>query len=70
MNIKQLPPEDLEEEEEEDRYCHHCAGTGEGQYDGAVCSRCHGKGVLPLEQDPEDFPEPDPEDFAPWDGPL
>lgn len=26
--------------------CSHCNGTGEGQYEGQVCTACHGKGVL------------------------
>ena len=26
--------------------CSHCSGTGEGQYEGQVCTACRGKGVL------------------------
>lgn len=33
-------------EEEEDNECPHCAGTGEGQYDGARCSSCRGRGYF------------------------
>lgn len=34
------------EEEKPDDECPHCAGTGEGQYDGQSCGVCRGKGVL------------------------
>ena len=52
----------------EDNYCGACAGTGEGQYDGAVCCVCHGKGYRAAHPDAEDFNEPE-DDFEPWDGP-
>lgn len=34
------------EEEEPDDECPHCAGTGEGQYDGQSCGVCRGKGFI------------------------
>lgn len=33
-------------EEEPDDECPHCAGTGEGQYDGQSCGVCRGKGFI------------------------
>ncbi len=36
--------QDVEEIEEDDGYCHACAGTGEGQCDGASCTICGGRG--------------------------
>jgi hypothetical protein len=33
-------------EEDEDNTCTHCAGTGEGMYDGASCRTCQGRGYL------------------------
>lgn len=65
MTTKYEEPED----DGDDGYCGACAGTGEGQYDGAVCSCCKGKGYLPRHEDADDFNEPDPEDFEPWAGP-
>jgi len=62
-------PEELEpEEDEDDGYCVACAGTGEGQYDGAACFYCRGRGFLRVKPDLDDFTEPDPEDNC--DGPL
>lgn len=43
--IKQCRAKHKEEEEPDDE-CPHCAGTGEGQYDGQSCGVCRGKGVL------------------------
>jgi len=34
--------------------CSWCGGTGEGDYDGASCRRCHGTGVEPKEGDCDD----------------
>jgi DnaJ-class molecular chaperone len=34
------------DDEESDNYCHDCAGSGQGQYDGTVCWRCNGRGVI------------------------
>ncbi len=66
MNTRHTPPED---DEEDDNYCTACSGTGEGQYDGAICQYCHGKGVIKPRPDPDDY-EPPEDDFEPWDGPL
>ena len=44
-------------EDEDDGYCTTCAGTGEGQYDGASCSACGGKGVIQAKLDDYDPPE-------------
>lgn len=43
---------------EEDGYCTTCAGTGEGQYDGARCSACGGKGIRKAKPDPDDYDPP------------
>ena len=42
-----LHEEEVEEEDDPEYDCPHCAGTGEGQYDGQTCSVCRGKGVCP-----------------------
>ena len=42
--IHQAIPEDVEEEPDDE--CPHCAGTGEGQYDGQSCGMCRGKGFI------------------------
>ena len=39
-----LHQEEDEEEDDSEYDCPHCAGTGEGQYDGQTCSYCKGKG--------------------------
>jgi DnaJ-class molecular chaperone len=31
--------------EQEDHLCPECSGSGEGQYDGAVCWKCKGSGT-------------------------
>ena len=40
--------EEVEEEAESDSYCTNCAGTGEGQHDGARCWVCKGSGETKL----------------------
>lgn len=54
-----------EDEDEDDGYCYTCAGTGEGQYDGASCSACGGKGYQRRHyaDDDCDPPEPDYDDY-------
>lgn len=57
------PEEELEPEvEEDDGYCYACAGTGEGQYDGARCSGCRGF-RLPHPDEDYEPPEPDYDDY-------
>jgi len=34
-------------------YCNHCNGSGEGMHDRTRCQVCHGKGVLPSEEETE-----------------
>ena len=42
----------IEQKEDEGEYCHACAGTGEGQYDGSRCFVCKGRGfIAPIEDD-------------------
>jgi len=41
----------VEIEEEERDYldlpiCYKCSGSGEGNYDGSICTNCKGKGVI------------------------
>ncbi len=42
------------DDEDSDELCWKCDGSGEGMYDGSVCSRCKGTGVLPVEVDDEE----------------
>jgi hypothetical protein len=44
--------DDIDDSMNED--CSWCGGTGEGDYDGASCRRCHGTGVEPKEGDCDD----------------
>jgi len=44
MKRHSAPGAQPEEPEDDDGYCIFCAGTGEGQYDGASCSNCGGRG--------------------------
>jgi len=49
--------EDLDDEpetDENDGHCSACAGTGEGQYDGAACNSCGGKGFTRGKPDSDD----------------
>ena len=45
------PDELLEEEDYEDEICSGWSGSGEGMYDGATCTKCHGSGIEPVEKD-------------------
>jgi hypothetical protein len=36
---------------EEPQHCTTCSGCGEGMYDGARCSSCHGKGAHPSQKE-------------------
>jgi hypothetical protein len=40
-----------EDDEPEDEICSGCSGSGEGMYDGATCTKCHGSGIEPVEKD-------------------
>lgn len=39
------------DDEPEDEICSGCSGSGEGMWDGATCTKCHGSGVEPVEKD-------------------
>ena len=43
----------IDDEEEEE--CSWCGGCGEGMYDGAVCRKCHGSGVEPVDVEDDDY---------------
>lgn len=49
--------QDIEEAEydDEDELCDWCNGTGEGQWDGASCSKCHGTGMMPRDEVDDDY---------------
>lgn len=47
--------EDSEDEDDGERLCSSCNGTGEGQYDGSRCYACKGWGVIK----PREEPDPD-----------
>ena len=40
--------------EDYDDTCTWCGGCGEGSYDGAACSHCHGTGIEPREKGCDD----------------
>lgn len=44
--------DDIDDSMDED--CSWCGGTGEGDYDGSSCRRCHGTGVEPRERGCDD----------------
>jgi len=44
--------DDIDDSMDED--CSWCGGTGEGDYDGSSCRRCHGTGVEPREKGCDD----------------
>lgn len=50
-----------DDDEDDEGYCTTCAGTGEGQYDGASCRACGGKGVRKAKPDPDDYNPPEVE---------
>ena len=52
MEDEQDYTDDIDDSMDED--CSWCGGTGEGDYDGASCRRCHGTGVEPKEGDCDD----------------
>ena len=39
-----LPASLTADNQDEDNECPHCAGTGEGQFDGQSCGACRGRG--------------------------
>lgn len=41
--------------DDEDELCDWCNGTGEGQWDGASCSKCHGTGLMPRDEVDDDY---------------
>lgn len=53
-------PEYIEEDYDEEELCGHCNGSGEGMFDGAICSICGGSGVI---EDERDDAEPDWDDY-------
>lgn len=48
---------DIEEAEydDDDELCDWCNGTGEGQYDGSSCRKCHGTGMMPFDEVDDDY---------------
>ena len=44
----------IEKKEDEDNYCLGCNGNGEGQYDGARCWQCKGKGTIQHSEEYQD----------------
>ena len=47
--------DDIETDDDEPGYCHQCAGSGEGMYDGSICHACHGSGVERDDTGKEDY---------------
>lgn len=54
MNTIEINDEELEINDELG-YCPHCAGSGEGMYDGSRCSYCKGSGVERDDTGREDY---------------
>lgn len=48
---------DIEDDDydDDDELCDWCNGTGEGQYDGSSCRKCHGTGMMPREDLDDDY---------------
>ena len=55
MNTIEINDEELEIDDDEQGYCHHCSGSGEGMYDGSICHACHGSGVERDDSGKEDY---------------
>ena len=53
MTTIEINDEELDDDEES--YCHQCAGSGEGMYDGSICHACHGSGVERDDSRREDY---------------
>jgi hypothetical protein len=69
FNDEEPEDEEVAGEDEEDRICGACNGSGEGMFDGTRCSSCRGTGEEPRESDFDDFDPPD--DYREsQDGPL
>lgn len=47
---------------EVERICSHCAGSGEGKYDGSTCFHCYGMGFFTEYIDVSDCDEDEDED--------
>jgi DnaJ-class molecular chaperone len=43
------------EEQSDEELCDWCNGTGEGQWDGTSCPKCHGTGMMPREDVDDDY---------------
>ena len=39
----------------ESGYCEACLGSGEGSFDGSICTQCKGTGEVSGRNDPDDF---------------
>lgn len=44
-----------DEDDQEDDVCSWCSGSGEGMWDGATCTHCHGTGAEPVDKVEEDL---------------
>lgn len=44
----------IEDDVDEYEICNRCSGSGEGMWDGATCTKCHGSGVEPVEIEEDD----------------
>lgn len=49
--VEDADEDEDEDEEYEDEICSGCSGSGEGMWDGATCTKCHGCGVEPTEKE-------------------
>ena len=62
--------EEDEDDEDEDVICSSCNGSGEGQYDGAICNVCGGSGVINDYDDYDDYDYDDDDDHLYRTGPY
>ena len=55
MNTIEINDEELEVDGDEESYCPHCNGSGEGMHSDSICGYCKGSGVERDDSGREDY---------------